>query len=126
MSARARLEHLDVMLESMKKAIENGDVPTIGRLAEEDTLNLHAITMTGRSHRVLWEPDTVKIIKEVVKMREEGVLAWYSMDTGPSVFINTIDENQEHIVDRLESLRLPQIIVSRVGDKASIIKRHLF
>jgi phosphomevalonate decarboxylase len=123
---KTRLEHLDVKLESMKRAIENGDVPTIGRLAEEDTLNLHAITMTGRSHRVLWEPETVKIIKEVVKMREEGVPAWYSMDTGPSVFINTVNEYLEHIVNRLESLRLPQIVVSRVGDKASIIQKHLF
>jgi mevalonate pyrophosphate decarboxylase len=82
--------------------------------------------MTGRSHRVLWEPETVKIIKEVVKMREEGVPAWYSMDTGPSVFINTVNEYLEHIVNRLESLRLPQIVVSRVGDKASIIQKHLF
>ena len=114
------------MLESMKNAIKKGDISTIGRLAEEDTLNLHAITMTGRSRRVLWEPETVKIIKEVVKMREEGVLAWYSVDTGPSVFINTVEGYVEHIVDRLESLRLPQIIVSKVGDKASIIQKHLF
>jgi phosphomevalonate decarboxylase len=123
---KSRLEHLGVMLESMRKAIEKGDVSTIGRLAEEDTLNLHAITMTGRSRKVLWEPDTVRIIKEVEEMREEGVLAWYSIDTGPSVFINTVDGYVEHIVNRLESLRLPQIIVSRVGDKASIIQKHLF
>jgi mevalonate pyrophosphate decarboxylase len=122
----AVLVAVNTFLFARARAIKNGDVSTIGRLAEEDTLNLHAITMTGHSRRVLWEPETVMIIKEVVKMREEGVLAWYSIDTGPSVFINTVDRYVEHIVERLESLRLPQIIVSRVGDKASIIQKHLF
>lgn len=122
----ARLKHIADIVESMKNAIKRGDIPTIGRLAEEDSLNLHAITMTGKSRIILWEPQTVRIIKEVVRMHHEGVAAWYSMDTGPSVFINTSKDHVEKVVSRLRKLKLSKIIVSGIGDKASISNNHLF
>lgn len=123
---KARLRNVHDLLEEMKEAVKKGDVATIGRLAEEDTLNLHAITMTGKSHMVLWEPETVRIIKEVIRMREEGILAWYSIDTGPSVFINTCIENSRTITKRLHEIGFENIIISRVGRKPSLRSRHLF
>lgn len=122
----SRLKNISSMVEFMKKAIVENDVQAIGRLAEEDTLNLHAITMTGKSRIVLWEPETLRIIKEVVKMRAEGIPAWYSIDTGPSVFVNTFREHSDSVVNWLQELKLSRIIVSRVGGKASLISNHLF
>ncbi|MEM2940413.1 MAG: diphosphomevalonate decarboxylase [Thermoproteota archaeon] len=122
----SRLKSVSSMVESMKRAIVENDVYNIGRLAEEDTLNLHAITMTGKSRIVLWEPETIRIIKEVMKMRSEGIPAWYSIDTGPSVFINTFREHTDSVVKRMQELKLPKLIVSRVGDKASLVCNHLF
>jgi phosphomevalonate decarboxylase len=123
---KARLKNIDNMLKRMKKAIFLGDTPTIGLLAEEDTLNLHAITMTGKSHMVLWEPDTVRVIREVIRMREEGTKAWYSIDTGPSVFINTYKENTERVVKRLFEMGCENILVSEVGEMPFLTGNHLF
>jgi len=123
---KARLRNVNNLVEEMKKAIRQGDTATVGRLAEEDTLSLHAITMTGKSRMVLWEPDTVRIIKEVIKMREEGIQAWYSMDTGPSVFINTYKKNSKDVVDRLCVLGFKNAIVSDIGEKPSLTNNHLF
>jgi len=123
---KARLRNIHGMLEAMKGAIKDGDIPTIARLAEEDTLNLHAITMTGRSHMVLWEPDTVGVIHEVVKMRLEGLSAWYSIDTGPSVFVNTLRGSVREVEKRLQELGYTRIIVSRVGRIPTLTNKHLF
>ena len=123
---RARLDHIDEMLASMRAAIASKDVETIGRLAEEDTLNLHAITMTGKSHIILWEPDTVRILKEVLRMRSEGVSAWYSMDTGPSVFVNTVSKHVKEVTGRIAALGFPKVIISKVGRRPSISDEHLF
>jgi len=122
----ARLKNIDNLLERMKKAIRKGDTATIGRLAEEDTLNLHAITMTGKSHMILWEPDTVRIIKEIIRMRKEGTQAWYSMDTGPSVFINTHKRNTAKIVERLHNMGFKNVLASAVGGKPFLTRNHLF
>jgi phosphomevalonate decarboxylase len=123
---QARLKHIEEMVKMMKKAIRAGDVATIGKLAEEDTLNLHASTMTGKARLVLWEPETVRIIKEVQKMRNENVPAWYSMDTGPSVFVNTFAQHVETVADRLRALGFAHLMKSGVGDKPILTSDHLF
>jgi diphosphomevalonate decarboxylase len=123
---KARLKYVAKIIRAMEEAIKTKDVATIGRLAEEDSLNLHASTMTGKAHMVLWEPETVRIIKEVQRMRREGVPAWYSMDTGPSVFINTYMNYIEKVADRLRSLGFSSIIKSKVGGKPFLSSKHLF
>lgn len=123
---KARCRSVNKLLEEMKRAIKEGDTNTIGQLAEEDTLNLHAITMTGKSHMVLWEPDTVRIIKEVIRMREEQIPAWYSIDTGPSVFINTYKEYSENIVRHLRTIGFNDAVISGVAEKPRLTGDHLF
>ena len=121
----ARLKNIDVLIEKMKIGIMHGDTATIGRLAEEDTLSLHAITMTGKSHMILWEPDTVRIVKEVIRMREEGIPSWYSMDTGPSVFVNTYKKYSTIVAQRLHEIGFRNAIVSGVGEQADMTTQHL-
>ena len=123
---KARLRYVAKIIKAMEKAIKNGDVATIGRLAEEDSLNLHASTMTGKAHMILWEPKTVRIIKAVQRMRREGVPAWYSIDTGPSVFVNTYTEYLETVANRLHSLGFLNVIKSKVGGKPFLSNKHLF
>lgn len=123
---KARLRTVNGLAEEMKKAIEKGDTAAIGRLAEEDSLNLHAITMTGKSHMVLWEPDTIRIIKKVIQLRRKGIPAWYSIDTGPSVFINTYKENTKTIVKALHEIGFTNVLVSDVGEEPFLTSKHLF
>lgn len=123
---QTRLKNIDHLIMMMRSSILSGDTARIGQLAEEDTLNLHAITMTGKSHMFLWEPDTIRIIREVDKLQKEGVECWYSIDTGPSVFINTFQRNAHPIADRLAELGFSNVIISGVGGKPELIDRHLF
>lgn len=123
---KARLESIGQALETMKSAIKRGDTAMVGLLAEADSLSLHAVTMTGRSRMVLWEPETLRIMKEVVRMREEGIQAWYSIDTGPSVFINTYRESSNEVVKRLREAGFENVIVSGVGGKPKLTDDHLF
>jgi phosphomevalonate decarboxylase len=124
---RARLRGVAGLVRTVRKALRDGDTGTVGRVAEEDSLSLHAITMTGRSRMVLWEPDTVRVLKEVVRLREkEGVQAWYSMDTGPSVFVNTFKRNVDVVAERLRGLGFENVLVSGVGGEPMLTGKHLF
>ena len=121
-----RLTRIGVIVETMKRAIYLKDVAAVSRLSEEDTLNLHATTMTGNDHMILWEPETLMVIKEVVAMRSEQLSAWYSIDTGPSVFINTFTRNAEKVASRIRNAGFNNVIISKVGDKPKITDKHLF
>jgi phosphomevalonate decarboxylase len=122
----ARLKHVTKMVKSMEKAIGAGDVAAIGKLAEEDSLNLHASTMTGGARMVLWEPETVRVIRDVQKMRSEGIPAWFSMDTGPSVFVNTLLDQVDGVEDRLLESGHSNAVVSKVGGEPVLVETHLF
>ena len=123
---RARLAYLRRVLQRMKRAIKRKDVSEICRLAEMDTLNLHAITMTGKLETILVSPLSIRIMDEVRRLREEEeVPVWYSLDTGPSVFINTTPKAASKVERRIRALA-GNMISSDPGGPAEIISDHLF
>jgi phosphomevalonate decarboxylase len=123
---KPRLRYLKGVLQRMRIAIRGRNVSEICRLAEVDTLNLHAITMTGRQGTILVSPLSIRIIDEVRRLREEeGVPVWYSLDTGPSVFINTRPKASLKVEKRIRALS-DNAIVSDPGGPAELISRHLF
>src|SRR5437899_1932478 len=60
---KARLAYLEGVIRRMRGAIGRRNVSEICRLAEVDTLNLHAITMTGR----LETSPSLRIVKEAAE-----------------------------------------------------------
>ena len=123
---KARLAYMKGVLERMKRAIGRKDVPEICRLAEMDTLNLHAITMTGKLGTILASPLSIRVIEEVRRLREEEkVPVWYSLDTGPSVFINTTPKAAPKVGRRIRALT-DNVISSDPGGPAEIVSHHLF
>jgi mevalonate pyrophosphate decarboxylase len=121
---KARLEYVGGALEEMKRAIDVGDVEAIGHLAEADTLVLHGITMTGPSRRVLWKPETLVAMQEVWAMREDGIKAYFSIDTGATMYVNCPIGDVEKVERRLKAREL-DTISCHVGGGAKIVDRHL-
>ena len=123
---KPRLAYLRSILPRMKRAISKKDAESIGRLAEEDTLNLHAVTMTGREGLVLFSPLSIEIIREIRRLRsEEDLPVWFSLDTGPSVFVNTTRDAAERVRRNLSKIT-ENLLVSDPGGPAEIIDKHLF
>ena len=123
---KPRLAYLRSILPRMKRAISKRDVQSIGRLAEEDTLNLHAVTMTGKEGLVLFSPLSIEIIREVRRLRtEEDLPVWFSLDTGPSVFVNTTRDAAERVRRNMSKIT-ENLLVSDPGGPAEIIDKHLF
>jgi phosphomevalonate decarboxylase len=123
---KTRLAYVKAVLQRMRRAISRKDVSEICRIAEMDTLNLHAITMTGKLETILVSSLSIRIMEEVRKLREEeGVPVWYSLDTGPSVFINTNPKAASKVERRIRELS-DVILSSDPGGPAEIVPRHLF
>ncbi|MDG6914982.1 MAG: hypothetical protein JRN58_08930 [Nitrososphaerota archaeon] len=116
---KARIESASKRCDEMEKAIKGGDFRKVGDMTEQDTLELHSITMTGANRLVVMSPDTVRIITKVRELRSNSVEAYFSMQTGPSVFINTTEEDQDK-VRRAVSRMGYRTVLSGVGKAARI------
>jgi diphosphomevalonate decarboxylase len=117
---RARIESAQRRCEEMEKAIIGNDLEALGRLAEKDTLELHSLTMTGESVLIIMTEDSLMIIRKVRELRDDGAKAYYSMQTGPSVFINTSEKDEKRVHDSVKKLGY-KAYSSRVGAEARIL-----
>ncbi len=106
--------------DMVQEAVINGDLGMLGRLVEQDSMELHAVTMTGPERLILLTPASLEVLKIVRDLKREGVECYFSMQTGPSVFINTYRENVDYIRSRLEAAGFKPI-VSGVGGPGRVI-----
>ena len=121
----SRLAYVHGAIAEMKSAIKRRDIPRIGELAEKDSLILHGITMTGTEELILWRPETVEVILEVKRMRGEGIPAYFSIDTGATVYINTEPDHALEVEERIQALGIDTMNCA-VGGSARATDEHLF
>src|SRR5947199_299542 len=98
----ARLAEMPRLIAEMELAIRRRAIGEICVLAERDTLMLHGITMTGTGEMVLWQPDTLRVILAVRRLREAGVPAFFSIDTGATVYVNTLPDRADEVPKAIE------------------------
>jgi phosphomevalonate decarboxylase len=118
---KARIESAQRRCDEMEKAILGNDLRTLGVLAEKDTMELHSLTMTGEGRMMIMTEDSIRVMRRVRQMREEGVEAFFSMQTGPSVFINTSEKSEERVMREMRRLGY-KAYLSHVGGEASATK----
>lgn len=121
----SRLAYVHGALAEMESAIRKRDIDRVGLLAEKDSLILHGITMTGLDEMILWRPETVKVILEVKAMRSEGIPAYFSIDTGATVYVNTHPEKVPVVEERIRALGV-ETLVCGVGGRSRLTEEHLF
>ena len=121
----ARLAEMPRLLMEMELAIRKRDVGQICALAERDTLMLHGITMTGETEMLLWRPETLQVMLKVRKLREQNIPAFFSIDTGATVYVNTFPDRVEEVQREIQELGL-ETIRCWVGGPAKLTSEHLF
>jgi mevalonate pyrophosphate decarboxylase len=117
---QARVKSAQKRCDEMEKAILGADLTALGTLAEKDTLELHSLTMTGKNRLIIMTEDSLKLIEKVRQLRNEGALAFFSMQTGPSVFVNTSDKYEGRVLKAIRKMGF-RAYPSGVGSEARIL-----
>ena len=116
----ARMAHIHEQIATMRHALREGDFEGAFELAEHDSLSLAATTMTGPAGWVYWEPETLSVFETVRELREEGVPAYFSTDTGASVYVNTTAAHVDRVESAISDLGVGTRVWS-VGGPASVL-----
>ena len=114
------IPNTNLKTSKIRESIKNGEFNKIGWLSEIDSLELHALTMTGKNAKIVVTSKTLQIIEMVRNLRKKGIKAYFSMQTGPSVFINTQAESVKQIEDKIKELGF-EYITSKIGGPTKII-----
>jgi phosphomevalonate decarboxylase len=119
----SRLKSVHTSLYEMERAIKDHDIPKIGKLAERDSIAVRALTLR-EPRESAWEPNTLRVIREVKALREEGIKAYFNSDRG-IVFVNSYPEDVPVIEERIGEVGFNPVCLS-VGGKAEATEQHLF
>jgi diphosphomevalonate decarboxylase len=124
---KAWLETIEEDLEKTRKAIKEKNLELLGKTAEMNCLKMHSTMITTEPHIIYWEPETIKLMKEVMKMRSEGINCYFTIDGGPQVKIICLDKDRKTIEKRIKKMKEVKAIYScHAGDGARIEKKGLF
>jgi len=90
-------------LKQMISAINNEDFTKLGSLAELNANEMHAVNLTAQPGFTYFEPDTVRAIKLIESLRENGIECYYTIDAGPNVKVLCQLRNVKEIIKNFES-----------------------
>jgi phosphomevalonate decarboxylase len=120
-----RLAHIHSKLMEMRTAIRRGDFEATFELAERDSLNLLAVTMTGPEGWIYWQPETLKLLQLARRLRETGIPVYFSSDTGAAAYLNTTAEYADEVSDAVEELGV-ESRTWHIGRGVESLDHHLF
>jgi diphosphomevalonate decarboxylase len=122
-----RQRRIKQKLSDLKRYLKEKDFAALGELVEKEALEFHSILLTSNPPLIAWYPGTVEVMLEVQKMRGEGILAFFTINTGFNVHVLTLPEYEVVVEERLRALSLvKKTIRARVGEKPREFKEHLF
>jgi phosphomevalonate decarboxylase len=124
---QARIAYIKDALAEAKDAVAKGELHRLWAAAERDTLNLHAITMTGEHGHITWQPPTLAVIHTVRRLRQEGVPVWFSIDTGATAYLNTDKAHESQVAEAMHGIDGVERLIHLVpGGPARLVDEHLF
>lgn len=100
--APARYAQANENIKNLLSALKSGDVDTFINITESEALQLHALMMCSNPSFILMKPNTLNIINEIRRFREETKTpVCFTLDAGPNVHLlypESEAEKVEHFI----------------------------
>lgn len=113
-------------LETRRLILEN-NFEAVGQIAETNCLYMHTVMMTSQPALFYWQPTTLRIIKIIQKIREQGLRCYFTIDAGPNVHCLCRSQDMaelQEIVANIEGVK--RTILVKPAPDAYLTDDHLF
>ncbi|KAB8144927.1 diphosphomevalonate decarboxylase [Chloroflexia bacterium SDU3-3] len=110
-----RLAEIPARLAATRQAIERRDLRLLGETMEADAVSMHAVCMTSSPASFYWSAGTMQVIHAVRGWRDEGLLAYFTIDAGPNVHVICAEADRAEVQRRLDALPLVQFTIANGG-----------
>lgn len=121
------VEEAEKDIERLAGAMQKGDWSAFGKVIEDECFRLHMLCMTTTPNILYWRGITVEVFQKLLKLRDEGVEAFFTVDAGPHVHVVCQGKDVEQVKESLGELSgIKTIIECGIGEGAKTIEEHLF
>lgn len=121
------IEEAEKDIERLRDAMQRGDWRAFGKVIEDECFRLHMLCMTTTPNILYWRGITVEVFQKLLKLRESGVAAYFTVDAGPHVHVVCQGKDVVGVKQSLGELPgIKTIIECGIGEGTKIIGEHLF
>lgn len=104
-----------------RTAILKRDFDRLALICEKDSTMMHGVMMTQEPPLFYWEPASLKIMKNIMQWRREGIPCFFTLDAGPNVHVLCPEEVEKELKERLGKLsEVENLLSSGPGDAAHL------
>lgn len=101
---------------AIKDAIHRQDIRAIGKIAEENSLRMHALTLSADPGFTYFNAETLHAMRVVRDLRKQGLCCYYTMDAGPNVKVIYDRADRQKVLQGLsKDFNRNQLVVSQPG-----------
>lgn len=119
---QAWLQSVPEDLARAQLAVEQRDLKCLGGIAERSCLRMHASAMAADPGVLYWNPVTLAAIQVVMRLRSEGVNAYFTIDAGPHVKVLCASEDTGTVSQALQAVPgVQDVVVARPGPGAHLV-----
>jgi len=121
------IEEAEANIERLKVSMRQNDFAGFGRVIEDECFRLHMLCMTTTPNILYWRGITVEVFQKLLKIRESGIEAFFTVDAGPHVHVICQGKDVSSVKTELEKLsEIKTIIDCAIGEGTKLVEDHLF
>ena len=110
-------------LDLCRGAILERDFDSLAMIMELDSNMMHGVMLTSSPALIYWLPETLTLMREVVRWRSAGLPVCYTIDAGPNVHVITLNEYADQVQARLRELPgVLDVLAARPGGAAQMVE----
>ncbi|GAB4378161.1 MAG: diphosphomevalonate decarboxylase [Calditrichia bacterium] len=110
-------------LDMMRRAIFSRNFSQLGEIAEHNCLKMHAVAMSAKPALLYWNHTTLSVMHVIRQLREQGTLAYFTIDAGPQVKILCRPGDAEYLGKRILQIEgVQKVLVTSLGSDARLIE----
>jgi len=116
---KARLVGIEQRVAETVSAIKEKDLEKLGKVTEIEALSLHTVCMMSEPPIFYWNGATFKVMEAIRELREQGTLAYYTMDAGANVHIITEGKYEKQVRQGIGELDVVKQLISNSPAKGA-------
>lgn len=102
--AQARYAQANENIKNLLVALKSGDLDIFINITESEALQLHALMMCSNPSFILMKPNTLRIIEEVRRFRNEtNIPLCFTLDAGPNAHLLYPESEAEKVEDFIKN-----------------------
>lgn len=118
----AWVQHAPAVFARVRDALQQRDIEALGAAIEHSALTMHASMMAADPSVIYLQPQTLKVMSEVRRLRDGGMPIYFTMDAGPHVKALTLPEHAAEAEAQLSALpEVLRVIPSSPGPDAHLL-----